>query len=37
MQNDWFYLVRYVAPDRHYFARDKDQFENIVKSIRLMV
>lgn len=37
MQNDWFYLVRYVAPDRHYFARDKDNFENIVNSIRLVV
>ncbi len=37
MQNDWFYLARYIAPDRHYFARDEDQFENIVSSIRLMV
>ncbi|MDJ0883020.1 MAG: hypothetical protein QNJ48_02610 [Desulfobacterales bacterium] len=37
MQNDWFYLVRYMAPERHYFARDKDQFENIVRSMRLVV
>lgn len=37
MQNDWFYLVRYVAPDRHYFSRDKAKFENIVKSLKLVV
>lgn len=37
MQNDWFYLVRYVAPNRHYFARDKEHFEKIVSSIKLVV
>ena len=37
IQNDWFYLVRYVAPNRHYFARDKTQFENIVTSLELIV
>ncbi|MDJ0720584.1 MAG: hypothetical protein QNJ04_03095 [Desulfobacterales bacterium] len=37
MQNEWFYLVRYVAPERHYFARDKAAFETIVRSMRLMV
>ncbi len=37
MQNEWFYLVRYVAPERHYFVRDKAAFENIVRSMRLMV
>ncbi len=37
MQNDWFYLVRYMAPERHYFARDKDEFETLVKTMRLMV
>ena len=37
MQNDWFYMVRYVAPGRHYFARDQDKFEHIVKSLKLIV
>jgi hypothetical protein len=37
MQNNWFYLVRYVAPDRFYFSRDEDKFENIVKSLKLIV
>ena len=37
MQNEWFYFVRYVAPERHYFARDKAAVETIVRSMRLMV
>jgi len=37
MQNNWFYLVRYVAPNRFYFSRDQDKFEDIVKSLKLMV
>jgi len=37
MQNNWFYLVRYVAPNRFYFSRDEDKFEDIVKSLKLMV
>lgn len=37
MQNNWFYLIRYVAPERHYFSRDKDAFEEVVKSVKLMV
>lgn len=37
MQNNWFYLVRYLAPDRHYFSRDRDKFEKIVKSLKLLV
>ncbi len=37
MQNEWFYFVRYVTPERHYFARDKAAFETIVRSMRLMV
>jgi len=37
MQNNWFYVVRYVAPERHYFPRDKEQFEQVVQSIKLLV
>jgi len=37
MQNNWFYVVRYVAPKRHYFSRDKEKFEKVVKSIKLLV
>lgn len=37
MQNNWFYLIRYMAPERHYFSRDKGIFEEVVKSIKLIV
>jgi hypothetical protein len=37
MQNNWFYLVRYVAPNRHYFSRDQDKFEDVVKSLKLLI
>ena len=37
MQNNWFYLVRYVAPNRFYFSRDEAKFEKIVKSLKLLV
>lgn len=37
MQNNWFYIVRYVAPERHYFTRDKEKFEKVVKSVKLII
>jgi hypothetical protein len=37
MQNNWFYLMRYMAPERHYFTRDRDLFEQSVKSLKLLI
>lgn len=37
MQNNWFYAVRYLAPNRHYFQRDKRTFDKVVKSIKLII
>lgn len=36
MRGEWFYGVRYTAPQRHYFDRDLDAFEKSVKSFRLL-
>jgi hypothetical protein len=37
MQNNWFYLVRYLAPERHYFPRDEGKFEKMVASMKLLI
>jgi len=37
MQNNIFYSIRFVATNRHYFDRDKDKFEESVKTIKLLI
>lgn len=37
MQNNWFYGLHFVATSRHYFDRDKQAFEDLVKSARLRI
>lgn len=37
MQNTLFYGLHFVAASRHYFDRDKQQFENLVKSAQLRI
>jgi hypothetical protein len=37
MQNNWFYIIRYEAPNRYYYTRDKEKFENVVKSVKLLI
>ena len=36
MQGEWFYLIKYTAPQRHYFDRDLKTFERVVASARLI-
>ena len=33
---DQFYFLRYIAPQRYYFDRDLETFENVVRSFRLI-
>lgn len=35
MKGEWFYGVRYTAPQRHYFDRDVKTFEKVVGSLKL--
>lgn len=35
MQGEWFYGIRYTAPERHYFDKDIKTFEKVVGSIKL--
>lgn len=36
MHGEWFYLIRYAAPKRHYFDRDLKAFERVVASAHLI-
>jgi hypothetical protein len=36
MHGEWFYLIRYAAPKRHYFERDLKTFERVVASAHLI-
>jgi hypothetical protein len=36
MHGEWFYLIQYAAPKRHYFNRDLKTFEQIVASAHLI-
>ena len=36
MHGEWFYLIRYAAPKRHYFDRDLNTFEQVVASAHLI-
>jgi hypothetical protein len=36
LRGEWFYGVRYTAPQRHYFERDLPAFEKAVKSFRVL-
>lgn len=36
MHGEWFYLIRYAAPKRHYFDRDFSSFERVVASAHLI-
>jgi len=36
MSDDWVFGVYYVAPSRHYFGRDLETFEGVVRSFRLL-
>lgn len=35
MEGEWFYGIRYAAPQRHYFDKDIRTFERIVASVKL--
>jgi putative VirB-like lipoprotein len=35
MDGEWFYGIRYTAPQRHYFDKDIKTFEKMVASLRL--
>jgi len=35
LDNEWFYGIRYTAPQRHYFDKDLKTFEKIVASVKL--
>lgn len=37
MQNNIFYSIRFVAPNRHFFNRDKAKFEASVKTVKLLI
>ena len=36
MQGEWFYVLKFAAPQRHYFDRDLKTFEQVVASARLI-
>lgn len=36
MQGEWFYGLKYLAAQRHYFDRDLKSFEKVVASVRLL-
>lgn len=36
MDGEWFYGIRYTAPQRHYFDKDIKTFEKVVASLRLV-
>jgi hypothetical protein len=36
INGEWFYLIRYAAPKRHYFDRDLKAFERVVASAHLI-
>jgi len=36
LRGEWFYGVRFAAPQRHYFARDLPVFEKAVKSLKIL-
>ncbi len=35
MEGEWFYGIRYAAPQRHYFDKDIRTFEKVVSSLKL--
>lgn len=36
MEGEWFYGIRFTAPRRHYFDRDRKKFEKSVASLKLL-
>jgi len=36
MSDDWVFEIYYFAPSRHYFGRDLETFEGVVRSFRLL-
>jgi hypothetical protein len=36
MSGDWVFEIYYTAPPRHYFGRDMETFEGVVRSFRLL-
>ncbi len=36
MEKEWFYGLRYTAPQRHYFERDREAFDKAVSSVKLL-
>ena len=35
IQGEWFYGIRYSAPQRHYFDKDLKTFETVLRSFKL--
>jgi len=36
LSGEWFYFLRFTAAERHYFDRDLETFEQVVRSFRLV-
>ncbi|MBT8340979.1 MAG: hypothetical protein HKP58_18870 [Desulfatitalea sp.] len=34
LTDEWFYTIRYTAPERHYFRKDIDEFERVLGSFK---